>query len=229
MLFTSQVVSAASGSAGGLTASRNRYGMYFRSRSVPVNPQTTFQQSVRANLAAVVGFWAALTDAQRDGWDTYGANVSMLNKLGQAINLTGFSHYVRSNTPRIQAGLSVVDDAPEVFVLPSFTPFQITATAPAGVAIVSSPWDSGDPWVDLDDGGLTIAISRPVSPTINYFKGPFRFSDFVEGDSSTPPTSPTATVGPFTTAVGQRVYTFTRLLAPDGGVSAPQISSAIVA
>lgn len=227
MLFTSQVIAAASGSAGGLTASRNRYGMYFRARSVPVNPNTTFQQDVRANLSAVVGMWAELTDIQRSAWETYGANVSVLNKLGQSVNLTGFAHYVRSNTARMQAGLPVVDDGPAVFSLPSFTPVTVSGVVGAGSMVGSIAFDDTQDWVDEDDAGMIYAVSRPVSPTINFFKGPFRYVDTILGDSGTPETSPEAFVSPFASAPGQRFYMQIRLSLADGRLSAVQIPSAI--
>ncbi|KKM06452.1 hypothetical protein LCGC14_1743870, partial [marine sediment metagenome] len=47
MLFKSGLITQGSGSIGGLTASHNRGGMYFRARTIPTNPATSFQTVVR--------------------------------------------------------------------------------------------------------------------------------------------------------------------------------------
>ena len=47
MLFVPTIGTKLSGSLGGIVASHNRFGSYFRQRTVPVNPDTADQQMVR--------------------------------------------------------------------------------------------------------------------------------------------------------------------------------------
>lgn len=220
MLFTSQVIAAASGSVGGLTASRNRYGQYFRTRVVPVNPNTPAQITVRALFAAAATAWKAIAGSERDAWDTYAINTPVLNKLGNSITLTGFSMYVRSNSVRDLAGLAMVDPGPSIFGLPDFTQSGMTAsTSGPGVTTVSLAFDGQDDWVDEDDAAMIYFVSRPQSPTINFFKGPFRFLGTVLGDATTAPTPPVDLQSPFTGAPGQKIFVRARVLRADGRLS----------
>src|SRR4051812_21389133 len=57
-----------SGSQAGTTASRNRFGQYYRTRATPVNVNSTQQGVVRSRMAANSSAWRALTGAQRAGW-----------------------------------------------------------------------------------------------------------------------------------------------------------------
>ena len=84
-----------SGSIGGSTSSRNRNGQYKRSRSTPVNPNSTFQGTVRARMSANAAAWRALTQNQREGWMSLGLMMNRTDSLGQSYNLTGFQSCCR--------------------------------------------------------------------------------------------------------------------------------------
>ena len=69
MKFKSALVTQASGSVGGMTFSRNRYGMYTRAKGLPVNPNSEFQQAVRQIFSGLSSAWnGVLTSGQRSGW-----------------------------------------------------------------------------------------------------------------------------------------------------------------
>jgi hypothetical protein len=221
MLFKSQTMSEASGSAGGLTASRNRFGAYMRARVMPVNPASAYQQVVRNALSTLTARWQnVLTDAQRQAWETYGINVPMPNALGDPVNLTGLNHYIRSNTPRIQAGCTLIDDGPVVFSLPVLTPLT-AITATAGTENVAFAFDNTDPWANEDNGHLLIASSRQQAPTINFFKGPYRYQHKEDGNSVTPPTSPSSYTSTFNLDAGNNVFLLARASRADGRLSSP--------
>jgi hypothetical protein len=221
MKFKSSMVTQASGSVGGLTYSHNRGGMYIRSRATPTNPGSAFQAAVRAFVATLTSAWNdTLTAAQRAAWDTYAENVPMTDSLGEPRNIGGLGHYVRSNVPRLQAGLDRVDDGPTTYNLGEFTaPSFGTISAAGGTAAVN--FDTGDDWVDEDDAGMLILLSRGQNPGVNYFKGPYRFTDSIDGDSGTPPTSPASLTAPFALAVGQKLFGQARVSRADGRLSLP--------
>ncbi len=224
MLFTSQVISAASGSMGGITGSRNRFGMYFRARAVPVNPNTTFQQAVRTLLATFATRWATITQTQRDEWDVYASNTDVTNKLGQTVTLTGFMQYIRSNTARAQAGLSTIDDGPTTFGLPTFGTIIAGFSAPAGIPSMQLFFDDAEAWALEDGGALMFSASRPFGPTIGFFNGPFRFWDVVLGSDTTSPTSPVVfTDPPFPFVSQQKMALHARVCRADGRLSSVQI------
>jgi len=227
-LFQSQVLTQASGSVGGMTYSRNRGGMYIRARTVPTNPNTTFQQTVRAILADLTNKWQnTLTTAQRAAWNVYASEVTMFNRLGQEITLSGQQHYVRSNAPRglDAANLPRVDDAPTTFNLGDFTPVSITAAEPTTGSIA---FTEADDWVDEDDGGLLVFCSRPINAGVSFFRGPYRFAANVAGDSGVPPTTPAGITWPFTLTAGQGAAARVIVTRADGRLSATQFLGPIV-
>jgi len=99
-------------SLGSTTASRNRYGSYFRNRTTPVNPSTGAQETVRARLAGFSAQWSLLSDTQRAGWTALGLQMVRSDSLGQQYNLTGLQAYTSVNASRFLVGLSTQSDAP---------------------------------------------------------------------------------------------------------------------
>lgn len=210
-----------SGSLGGITASHNRGGAYFRNRAIPVNPNTVFQQAVRGFLATLTSLWNdTLTVAQRAAWDLYALNVPLLDPLGNPRNVGGLGMYIRSNVPRLQVALARVDAAPTIFNLGDFTnPTFDTFVAVSDVFNVN--FTVGDDWVTEDGAAMLISSSRSTNPTINFFKGPYRAVAPILGDSGAPPASPVVTLAAFNIAVGNRTFILTRISRADGRLSLP--------
>ena len=171
MKFTSQIIAAASGSMGGTTFSRNRFGQYTRARAVPVNPSSAQQQVVRNALSQLVTSWTeVLTQAQRDAWDTYGINVPVVDSLGNSRVLSGQNWYIAANVPRIQAVFGLVNDAPTVFDRGTFDPPSVTVDASADEVDVA--FDAANAWANETGGGMLVYASRPVNASRNFLKGP---------------------------------------------------------
>lgn len=221
MKYKSALVTAASGSVNGLTASHNRGGAYFRARTIPVNPQTAFQQAVRNFMATLTARWSqTLTALQRTGWDLYADNVEVPDTLGEPRQLTGLNWYVACNVPRLQVGGTFVDAPPGVFTLANLSPVAITSIT-AATRVMIMTFSNTDLWATLAGGFLGIWISPPQSPGVNFYKGPYRFLDKIVGAPS-PPTSPFTTVaGPFPLTAGQNVFVQFRAMNADGRISSP--------
>lgn len=218
MKFASQLVTKVSGSVGGLTGSHNAGGMYFRGRATPTNPNSPQQQAVRSAVSNLSVLWIdTLTTLQRDFWTYYASLVQITNPLGEPINVGGKNMYVRSNTARLQAGLDRVDDAPLVYNVGDFT-------TPSGALDEANDeldlsFTNTDAWANEDDSAMLVWASRPQNPTINYFKGPYRFAGLIAGDSVTPPTSPAAITLPFAVGTGQRIFYRVAVTRADGRYS----------
>lgn len=218
MKFKSALVTQVSGSIGGMTGSHNRGGLYFRARTIPVNTNTLQQQAVRGALANVATSWGSeLTAGQRAGWNVYGDNVPIFNALGDPLFLSGVNHFVRSNVPRLQAGLPRVDDAPTVFNLGTFTQPALASLASPTTSTLS--FDNGDDWANEDDSAMLVYVSRPAEASINFFAGPYRLAGSILGDSVTPPSSPAAIITPFPFATGNQVFFRVRVTRADGRLS----------
>lgn len=221
MKFTSALVSGASGSIRGMTASHNRGGQYLRGRTIPTNPNSVFQQAVRNNLSVLqTRFLSTLTAAQRLAWTTYAQNTPVTDSLGNSIKLTANQWYIACNSLRLQAGIAVVDAGPTTFGLPTFTTPVPTIVA-AGTT-VSMAFTNTDSWATAVGGALLIFASRPQNPTVNFFKGPYRFAGKVLG-AVTPPTSPAVITLPFPIGpVGSKMYFRAVAVGVDGRKSIDQ-------
>jgi hypothetical protein len=224
MLVESAIVARGSGSIGGMTWSRNRGGMYVRARATPTNPNTPEQQAVRSAAAQCTSAWRnILTADQRAGWDLYAQNVELPNPLGSPRNVGGLGMYVRSNVCRIASGvveLVRVDDAPIIFNLGDVGALTVIS-ATAATDVISFGFTDTDDWVDEDGAGLLIYSARAQNPSINYFKGPYRFCTAVLGDSGEPPTTPDAVDAAFNIDVANKTFVFARVSRTDGRLSTP--------
>lgn len=215
MLYTSPVYSEARGSIGGVCYSRNRGGLYTRARAVPCDPNTSQQAAIRARVADLTSVWAAvLTGPERAAWDYYALQVPLPGPLGAPRNVGGLGMFIRSNVPRLQAGLARLDAAPIIFDLGTFTPPVIASvTAPSTASIT---FTAADLWHEVG-GMMAILVSRGQNPSRNFFKGPYRFADAIISTDI----SPHALALPFVVAVGQRVFMQFRAQQPDGRTSYP--------
>lgn len=208
-----------SGSIAGNTFARNRFGNYVRARTKPVNPNSVRQIAVRTKIAYLTEYWHEDMDGDERGlWNTYAAAVNMKNRLGETIKLTGFNHFIRSNSVRMMHHAGAVAFAPQILSLPPQDPdLACTAEDIAGQTFtfandVQLFAANGDPFVNIMvDQGTPQLASR------NFFNGPWRYMDafdVAEGQAGT------ATFdAPFTFTEGQRVWFRARSYTNFGRVS----------
>lgn len=174
MLFKSQVYTQASGSIGGITYSHNRGGMYTRGRAMPVNPNTTRQQTIRSVMGALVSAWNnTLTAAQRNGWNVYASNVLVTNRLGDQVNLSGINQYIRSNSIRLQRGVTRVDTAPSM----NDTGEPVTGVNTVAIAADVLTFNSELAVPASDDGDVYVFIGKNINAGIGFYKGPYQALD----------------------------------------------------
>ena len=228
MKFTpSSIVSQASGSMGGITAARNRYGMYLRNRVIPVNQKTLRQLAVREAMSQLAAAWAdTLTSAQRAAWQLYGENVGMPDAFGAIQHLPGKEMYVRSNIPRLQAALTAVDDGPALFSLPP-APAGVTVTGTQNDQKLSIAFDNTEAWAGEVGAALLILCGRPQNTTRNFYGGPWRYAGKIAGATPDPPESPQLLDAPFPFVDGQLLFCQFRVSRADGRLSTPFQSSGL--
>ena len=209
------------GSIGGTVFSRNKGGAYIKSRVVPVNPNSPRQDIVRSAMAFLTDYWAnTLTAANRTAWGLYASSVTVLNRLGEAINLSGFNHFIRSNMIRKQMGIALVNAGPTVFEIPAQDPtFAITASE--ATQLISYSFDTAMDWANEDGGWLVFFDGSPQNPQINFFNGPWRLNVAAAGAGAGPPVSPATPPVVFVVAEGQHLWSYARILRADGRMSEP--------
>jgi hypothetical protein len=218
MKFKSAMVTAASGKIGGMVASHNRGGMYFRSLAIPTNPNTPQQQVTRASLGQLAVAWRSLPGINPILWDIYAAQVPLVDAMGDPIFVSGINMFIRSNTPRLNVGLPVVEAGPSTYDLGEVGPIAVSNATEAGQTL-DVDFAVADAWVDEDDSAMLVYLSRPHNPSTNFFKGPYRFAGQIPGDSVTPPTSPATITAPFPFLEGQRIFYRINVSRADGRLS----------
>lgn len=177
MKFTpSPIAGQMSGSAGSLVASRNRFGSYFRTKVIPVNPNTIRQQAVRTFFTTLVVLWGnTLDDAQRALWEQYAEGVPIRGEI-----LTGQNHYIRSNVPRLQIGATRIDAAPTILDTGAPVTSIEVLTDPVfntlGVNLAADGYSSTFNVVGgaSDDGDIIFYLGNVIGTAINFYKGPYQ-------------------------------------------------------
>lgn len=208
-----------SGSLAGNTFARNRYGNYARARTKPVNPNTELQTQVRSALSLMTIRWAeTLSGAQRAAWNLYADNVNMKNKLGEVIHLSGFNHFIRSNSILSRAGRDIVDAGPITFELPEADPlFAITASE--GSQQITFTYDDALTWRDETDARLWLFQGSPQNTQRTFFAGPWRAIGHVSGVDGAGPASPALFNVVFPVGEGQKMWCYARIQRADGRLS----------
>lgn len=227
MALLKSFIGIISGKIGGNVFSHGRSGQVMKALSIPVNPNSQAQQIARSQIAHLsVQWFEDLTDAQRETWETYAANVPVKNRLGDTIFLTGQNHFVRSNSIGQRNDLPLILDGPTNFNVGDFHHVSIATTVSGTMQVT---WDDTHDWADEDDSIMIVQQARPVNSTKDFFKGPFVQLGTILGNLAIPPTSPTDLTGGFLFASGQKMFARVRVLRADGRLSAPQIVSTIAA
>ncbi len=162
---------AASGVMGAMIAGHCAQGQWLKSRVKPINPNSTFQHPTRNALRQLAVQWGTLlTGTQRTAWETYAANVTWTNRLGDTVHLSGQMEFIRSNIVRGQAHLPFVLDAPVIFdrgIVGTPPPFSLEAENPQGTVSISG----AAPWLDGNvNTAMLVYIGLPRNLGVNFFR-----------------------------------------------------------
>lgn len=193
-----------SGSLRGLTASHNKGGLYLRGRTVPTNPNTARQQDIRSSIGGLMQDWSMeLSEAQREAWRQYAANVPVTDTLGQTMQLSGVNWFVKSQSlPHfaIMQGLSgasavQTSDAPTTFNTGQ-PPAMVTtfqgdfATPPGTVDVIAELAAAPDA-----AGFAFLFIGAPQTPGVRFYKGPYQLAAGIAITATDPALSFSANLG----------------------------------
>lgn len=196
-----------SGSIAGTTFARNAVSSYARARTKPINPSSALQVARRTAMSYMAEYWhETLTPIQRTGWATYANALSMKNRLGELIKLSGFNHFMRVNTFRYAIAQPITPAPPTALSLPDKDP-TFTIAASAGSQLISVSYDITLPWKDVAGSAMGVFMGRPQIVTRNFFKGPWQFGYAI----ATPFTTPKTFTAPMLLVLGQRIWCYARI------------------
>jgi len=209
-----------SGSIAGNVFARNRFGNYVRPRTKPINPRSARQMGARILMMMLAEQWreSPMSDAIRIAWQTYANTVNWNNKLGEAVVLTGYNHFIRSNAALITAGGSLITAAPTDEGLPGADP-TFAAAGSAGTQKLTLTINIALPWAIETGAYLSVEMGQPQSESRNFFDGPWRNAGSIAGVDTTGPTPPHELDAPFTLTATQKVWCRARIIRKDSRCS----------
>jgi hypothetical protein len=118
-LFTpSPIMNELRKKAGSDVFSKNHYGAFIRKRVKGTNPKSTKQINVRSNLTSLAKGWKALGSADMAAWIAYAKNFTLKNRLGQSIQLTGETWYLKLSRILQSSGVAPVAAPPSTSAVP---------------------------------------------------------------------------------------------------------------
>jgi len=144
-----------SGHLGGIVASHNTYGPYFRQRVRPVNAKSTAQQAQRAAVALIAKLWSQLDPTVRSAW--IAASVVKTSRKGDKVTLTGQAAWMYVNILRQRAGLALVTAPPSGSSTITLTAPVVTLTSAtaANIQFAGDSWNAPQGAVAISAGLLT--------------------------------------------------------------------------
>ena len=132
---------------------------------IPTNPQTASQTAYRANMTTVSKGWSALTEDQRNAWNTAAAsgNWTLTNRLGEQFNPSGEQLYVQLNLNLLLAGQSTISDVPAKATFPTLTMGALTSngTTPALTIAYGGTLGAGNTIVVSATPNLSAGVMSP--------------------------------------------------------------------
>lgn len=213
------------GSMNGTTFSRNRGGAYARTKTTPLNPQTTFQTTVRNYFGAVAQDWRALTQAQRDSWEQTTINFKRNDIFGFSRELSGSQLHQALNLNLKNISSPVITSPPVAGDIFAFDSMSLVANTTLGTLTTTfAPAITAAEKVEL-------FATAPLSPGKNFVKNLFRkIKDMDVGDLS-----PFDMAGDYIVkfgalpAVGQKVFIKTRVVEIATGLSGIELTASSIA
>lgn len=212
MKFAPILGSNLTGRLGGIVASHNTNGTYFRRYVVPVNPNTTGQQAQRNSFAAVSQSWRGLSKFDQAAWTTAAPQHQVPNSTGGNLTLTGQALFMRMNTLRQRIGLALITTPPTTSEIPTITPPTVVVELDGSVTIT---FEAADEW-NATGGGILWSASPLLSNGVN-FNG--QYVTVIDGSAVDPEATPTASQLPYSTVAGGRITFRFSAVTPDGRLS----------
>lgn len=210
------------GSINGTTFSRARGGATARNRTTPVNPVTSRRQFVRSALSQYSQMWKTLTDAQRQGWADYAANVPVTNVFGQSFNRSGFNWFVAMNSMGMSNGFATFTAAPTTMSQgnPMNDPIG-TISAATGELTTATP----SPAMETFEAATVRISPGVISAGVQSYKGPFTMPAGWGGSAL----DGAVLTLPFSVAENDVVFVASRRQLPDGRYGSERIDRIVVA
>lgn len=153
----SPIIDVGSGSIAGITFTRTReHQVVIRQRTVPINPNTQYQISVRNGFAQAASDWETTTAIIRALWLDYAGTLTWYTKLGNAYTPTGRQAFMQ-----IRALLGYLDNENILAYVANMSPGAEAGSFNIPMPVVESPSSPGT--------GFRLDISNNQSHSVNFY------------------------------------------------------------
>ena len=205
MKFKPLLATDLSGHLGGIVASHNTYGPYFRQRVAPVNQKTIAQLDQRSALAYVAQTWRSLDPSVQSAWKA--AAITKTSRSGDRTILTGQAAWMYVNTIRRRIGLSIITSPPAGTPGAAMSDVVINFT---DASTMTLEFNGSDEWNGAD-GGVIVSAGLIVSPGVT-----FKNANLAAGYFPFPGATPQTLHLPFAVPIGGTVALIYHATGPDG-------------
>lgn len=123
------MVTNISGSIGGVTIQRNRFGISMRQKPLPPTSFTSAQYNVRQKIITIQLAWQNLSDAQRLQWHRFLDFSGQTIRADRSVKLSGHTLYLKYQLYRLLTGFALLTDLVYVPMPPTFEVVGLTVAA----------------------------------------------------------------------------------------------------
>ena len=115
------------GKQNGSVFSKNRFANYIRTKTTPINRDTSYQQGVRFNFATLSSGWRSLSAANQNAWRAVVDQFKRINSLADSIQLTGAQLYISLNRNLKNIDIATISTAPALTSVVQLTTLSMVA------------------------------------------------------------------------------------------------------
>lgn len=212
----------ASGKLGGQVFSKNRGGAYIRTKSTPLNPQTTAQMNIRGIFASISSAWSGLTEESRQSFNSLVSSYARTDIFGDLRNPSGKNLFQRLNQNLVISGQPQISTC----VQPSEVPFANLGDCLGDVS--DQEFLIG---TDGDTTGSKVVIwaTAPLSQGTAFVKNKLRQIEVADGSNTTTSDIWSSYVAKFgVPAAGANIFIGVRVINANGQASPLETKKAVI-
>lgn len=212
----------ASGKLGGQVFAKNRGGAYIRTKTTPLNPQTTAQMNIRGIFASISSAWSQLTEANRQTWNNFVSDYARTDVFGDLRNPSGKNLFQRLNQNLSISGQTLID----VCTTPSEVPFADLQSATLEVAAESFEVSGLG---NTTGSKMVVWATAPLTQGTKFVKNKLRQIAVVDGSDAFDAQVYTEYVAKFGAATaGANIFVGVRVINANGQASPLEVVKASV-
>lgn len=212
----------ASGKLGGQVFSKNRGGAYIRTKSTPLNPQTTAQMSIRGIFASISSAWSGLTEASRQSFNNLVSSYARTDIFGDLRNPSGKNLFQRLNQNLVISGQAQITVCSE----PQEVPF---ANISQCVASIAGEYFEAESVGNTTGSKVVIWATPSLSQGTKFVKNKLRQIGVFDGGNALTFDAWGSYVDKFgTPSVGANIYIGVRVINANGQASPMETVKAVV-